>query len=188
MLGKWSRVSQRSLPLLKLRLGPGWALGLFRWGWKVRVSASRGCRDKVDHWEPAALRIQPGRKLGVKRDAAGGAVGLDVKLERGRKAQGCATAHMLESQLCFVLLPIPHLFQRGKRINLVPRYPLFFLKMYLWVLMGEDWERKKNRCTTILSSVILVNSFVLTTGQNIGNVKICLCICVNAAYQTCCCL
>lgn len=120
------------------------------------MSASRGCRDKVDHWELAALRIQPGRKLGVKRDAAGGAVGLDVKLERGRKAQGCATAHMLESQLCFVLLPIPHLFQRGKRLNLVPRYPLFFFKEVFMGTYGEDWEEKKIDALLFLSSVILL--------------------------------
>ncbi len=106
-VGKVEQSFPEVAPLLMLRLGPGWALGLFGGGYKFRASAFRGCKYKVGHWEPAALRIQPERKLGVKRDAACGAVGLDVKLERGRKAQGCAAAHMLESQLCFVFASNP---------------------------------------------------------------------------------
>lgn len=56
VLGKWSRVSQRSLPLLKLRFGPGWVLGMFRWGVEVQGECVQDCgggRDKVDRWEPA---------------------------------------------------------------------------------------------------------------------------------------
>ncbi len=44
VLGKWSRVSQRSLPVLKLRLGPGWALGLFRRGVEVQGECVQGMK------------------------------------------------------------------------------------------------------------------------------------------------
>lgn len=151
-VGKVERSFPEVAPLLKLRLGLGWALGLFRrrrrrGGVAVQGECySRGCRDKVDRWEPAALRIQPGRKLGVKRDTAGGAVGLDVKLERGRKAQGCAAAYMLESQLCFVFASNPSPLPERKTVKCGPQVSSVVLKMYLCVLMGRA-GRKKNRCT-----------------------------------------
>ncbi len=96
----------------------------------------------MGHWEPAALRIQPERKLGVKRDAACGAVGLDVKLERGRKAQGCATAHMLESQLCFVFASNPPPLPERKTAKCGPQLSSVVLKMHLWVVMERAGRKK----------------------------------------------
>lgn len=65
-----------------------------------------------------------------------------------RKTLGCVSppSHTLEShtsdtesQLCFVLLPIPHLVQRGKRLNLVPGYPLVFV-FFFW---GGGFNKEK---------------------------------------------
>lgn len=145
VLGKWSRVSQRSLPLLKLRLGPGWALGLFRRGGRSsgRVRpGDAGIKWTAGSRPPSGFSLGGNWELNVMRPV--GAVGLDVKLERGRKAQGCAGAHMLESQLCFVLLPIPHLFQRRKAAKFGPQVSSVVLKMYLWVLMGRAGGKKIN--------------------------------------------
>ncbi len=150
-------------------VGPGVGVGFVWRGYKFRASASRGCKDKVGHWEPAALRIQPERKLGVKRD---GAVGLDVKLERGRKAQGCATAHMLESQLCFVFASNPPPLPERKTAKCGPQLSSVVLKMHLWVVM----ERAGRKKIDVLRAVTVADFY------HRGVVCVCVCVYMYIVY------